>query len=98
MRWKRKSNIIIAYILTIIYTIVTLLNLIGPLHMNGVGTINKEGALAEYSILYWVVSLLITWGIYFSLRKKPEALFFILIVLGIALIIAENFLWAIIGP
>jgi len=94
MKWKKKSNIIIVIILTIIYTIVTLLNIIGPLHINTVGSFNTLGNLAVYSIIYWIASLIITWGIYFTLRKKPEILFFTLIIIGIALIIIENFLWA----
>ena len=97
MRWKKISNIITAYILSIAYTIVTLLNIIGPMHMNDQGTINYAGHLTFYSIIYWIISLAITWGIYFLLRKKPEILFFTLIILGMLIIIAENFLWASMG-
>lgn len=98
MRWKRISNIIVASILTIVYFVVTALNVIGPLHINNAGTINKIGPLAEYSVLYLFAALIITWGVYFYLKTKPEILFFTLIILGIVIIIAENFLWAWIGP
>ena len=97
MKWKRKSNFIIVLILSIAYTITTILNIIGPLHINNTGSINKLGALSIYSIIYWIIALLFTWVVYFSLRKKPEFLFFTLIILGITIIIAENFMWGWMG-
>ena len=97
MRWKKVSDLIVAIILSIAYTIATLLNVIGPLHMNDTGGMNALGALAVYSIIYWLIALIITWGLYFYLKKKTEALFFILIIVGIALIILENFLWGWMG-
>lgn len=97
MRWKRISNLILVVILSIAYTIVTLLNIIGPLHMNETGQMNELGMLAFLSILYWIFSLIITWGVYFYLKKKAEILFFTLIILGIGIIIIENFLWAWMG-
>lgn len=98
MRWKKKSNFIIACVLSLAYTIVTLLNIIGPLHINRLGTINTLGPLSAYSVIYWFLSLVITWGVYFYLRKKPETLFFTLIIMGIIIIIVENFLWGWMGP
>lgn len=98
MKWRKKaSNIIIASILSIAYIVVTLLNIIGPLHINQTGNINPLGALSYYSVVYLIFSLALTWGLYYSLRKKPELLFFILIIVGIALIIFANFLWGWIG-
>lgn len=96
--WKEFTNTIIVIILSVVYTVVTILNIIGPLHINKTGAINQPGILVLYSILFWVFSLLITWFVYFSLRKKPEASFFILIALGIVLVITENFLWGWTGP
>jgi hypothetical protein len=97
MRWKRASNFIIAVILSIAFTIVTLLNIIGPLHINDVGAINKLGILSVYSIIYCIISLTLTWSIYFYFKNKPKFLFFILIILGIVIIIAENFMWGYVG-
>lgn len=98
MIWKRKnSNLIVAAILSLAYTIVTLLNIIGPLHVNATGQVNQIGWLAGVSILYWVAALVITWGTYFILRKKPEILFFTLIVMGIVIIVFENYLWGLMG-
>lgn len=97
MRWSKSFNFVIVIILSIIYTVVTLLNIMGPLHMNATGAITKPGLLSIYSIIFWLFSLLMTWLVYFLLRNKSEALFFILIILGIVLIIAENFLWAWMG-
>ena len=97
MKWKGTSNLIIAIILTLAYCMVTFLNIIGPLHTNDMGTINKLGPLAVYSIIYFIIALMVTWGIYFLLRKKHEILFFVLIIVGIIFIIAENFLWGWMG-
>lgn len=94
MRWKKVSNFILVIILTIAITITTLLNVIGPLHTNELGAINQLGAISLYSIIYFVFSISLLWGLYFYLKNKTELLFFILIVVGVLLIIAENFLWA----
>jgi len=93
MKWKSLTNLITATILSIAYTIVTLMNIIGPLHANDEGKINPLSAITVYSILYWIVALVITWSVYYSLRKKPETLFFTLVIMGITLIIAEVFMW-----
>jgi len=94
MVWKKKlSNIIVAALLSVAYTIVTLMNVIGPLHSNMSGEINQISSLAAYSVIYWLFSLAITWTLYFKFRSKPEFLFFTLIILGIALIIIEVFIW-----
>ena len=71
MRWKSVTNLITLIILSIAYTIVTLLNIIGPLHTNETGNINPLSAITLYSIIYWVFALLVSWGVYFTLRKKP---------------------------
>ncbi|RDI44536.1 hypothetical protein [Aquicella lusitana] len=97
MRWRKTSNLIIAIILSIAYTIVSFLNIIGPLHMDATGTMNEPGPLSVYTIIYWLVSLAVTWGIYFYWRKKPELLFFTLLILGIVIIVAEIFLWGWMG-
>jgi hypothetical protein len=95
MRWKRKlSNLIVVSILSLAFTIVTLLLIIGPLHMNSAGTMNHLGAFSLVALLYWLFSLSICWCMYFALRTKPEMLYFTLMILGIVLIIAEIFIWA----
>lgn len=97
MRWKSKPNFLIALILSLAYCIVTLLNVIGPLHINAQGNINKMGALSVFSLIYLLVALLITWGSYVLLHKKHEALFFTLIIVGVFLILFELFLWGWMG-
>jgi len=97
MIWNKKSNIIIVCILSITYTIVTLLNIIGPLHINNTGNFNHLGMLSVYSIIYWIIALLVTWTTYWYLKRKPELLFFTLIILGIIIILIENFMWGLIG-
>lgn len=97
MRWKKTSNLIITIILTVAFAITTLLNIIGPLHINATGSFNSPGPLSIYSLIYFIFSFAILWGLYFSLRTKPELLFFLLIVYGISVIILENFLWAVTG-
>lgn len=93
MKWKSIGNLITIIILSIAYTIVTLLNVIGPLHTNETGNINPLSAITVYSIIYWIVALIVTWSVYFYMRNKPEILFFTLVILGIAIIITEVFLW-----
>lgn len=97
MKWKRNANFIIVCILSLAYTIVTLLDIIGPLHMNATGAMNQPGILSIYSIIYYVITLLITWLLYFWLKNKPELLFFVLLVVGIAVIYFEVFLWGWMG-
>lgn len=98
MIWKRKgSNLIVAIILSIAYVIVTFLNVIGPFHINAVGNINIPGMLPFYSIIYLLISLLITWSLYFYLKEKPEILFFLLMILGILIIFIEIFIWGSVG-
>ncbi len=97
MRWKSKPNFLIALILSLAYAIVTLLDVIGPLHTNAQGNINQLGALSLFSFIYFLVALAVTWGLYAILRKKPEVLFFTLIIVGVSLIIAEVFLWGWMG-
>ena len=97
MKWKINSNLIVILVFSIAYTVVTLLNIIGPLHMNSVGNINKLSAITVYSIIYWILALLISWVVYFRLRKKPEILFFTLLILGMSFIMLEVFLWGWIG-
>jgi len=98
MLWKRReSNLIVVSLLSIAYTVVTLLIIIGPLHMNSTGGINHMGKLAICGVVYWIMSLLVSWGLYFAFRKDPEPLFFTLLALGIALIVAEVYLWGIMG-
>ncbi len=97
MRWKKNANIIIVCILSLAYTIVTLLNIIGPLHMNAAGSMNQLGMLSIYSLVYCGLALLLTWTIYFKFNDKPELLFFLLMILGIAIIILEVFIWGLMG-
>lgn len=92
--WKRKhSNLIVAAILSICYTIVTLLNIIGPLHVNETGEMNQLGWLSVYSLLYYIFGLIVTWMAYFYFRDKPKPLFIFLIIFGIGFILFQNYLW-----
>lgn len=98
MRWKTKnSNVIVASLLSIIYTIVTLLVLIGPLHINSAGNINQLSALALYVIIYWFCAIMFTWFLFAAFRKKPEFLFFALMISSIVIIIIGIFLWGLVG-
>lgn len=98
MIWKKKlSNVIVAILLSIAYTIVTLMNIIGPLHANMSGNMNQLGPLALYSLIYWFVALVLTWGLYFNLKNRPELLYFILVVFGMLIIVVEVFVWGIYG-
>ncbi|OGT36462.1 MAG: hypothetical protein A3F11_11780 [Gammaproteobacteria bacterium RIFCSPHIGHO2_12_FULL_37_14] len=97
MRWQKRSNLIIVIILSFAFTIATLLNIIGPLHTDATGKINTSIALSIYSFIYFIVSLSIIWGLYFYLKNKPKLLFYLLIILGIIIIIIENFLWGWMG-
>ena len=96
-KWKAKPNLAVTLILTLVFVIATLLNILGPLHTDASGQISPPTDLSIYSLLYLIVSLLIIWGLYFSLYKKPKLLFYILITVGMLIIILENFLWAWIG-
>lgn len=97
MRWKKISNFILTIIFSIAFMITTLLNMLGPLHVNATGMINQSGSLLKYSLIYFIFSIIIIWGLYFFLRKRTELLFFVLIIVGITIIIAENFIWALMG-
>jgi hypothetical protein len=97
MRWKRISNFITVIILSGALVVTTLLNMIGPLHMNATGGMAQPDNLTIYSFLYLLGALALLWITYFILRHKPEILFFTLIISGIFLIIGENFLWAWMG-
>ena len=77
MKWKINANLIVILIFSIMYTIVTLLNIIGPLHTNSAGNINKLGAITVYSIIYWIFALFISWIVYFSCMK-PKFCFYII--------------------
>jgi hypothetical protein len=98
MIWKIKhSNFIIAIILTIVYTVTTLLNIIGPLHMNATGGMNEPGKLAAASVLYFFIAVTFTWVVYFLLRDKPKVLFFTLVISALCIIIFDNYLWSVWG-
>lgn len=98
MKWRNTTNLVISILLSFAYTVVTVLNIIGPLHMNKSGSINNlPKSLFVASLVYWIVSLLLTWFIYFLFKKYPEFLFFCLIFFGIFFIIFQNFVWAWIG-
>lgn len=98
MRWHKFSNFIIAIVLTLAYVIVTLLNIIGPMHMTPTGGMYGFTATAGYSIAYFIIAVAVLWGVYINLRNKPELLFFTLLILGIVTIIGEIFLWGWLGP
>lgn len=95
MKWKpATANFQIVVILTICYTVVTMLNIIGPLHTDAAGEINQSWGLAILSILYWSIATFMTWAAYFFLQERPKVLFFTLMILGITVIVTQNFLWA----
>ncbi len=95
MVWKKnKSNLIVAIVLSMVFTIETLLLVIGPLHINSTGGIYPVSYETLSAVIFWVFALLLTWSFYFTFKKYPEFLFFLLIVYGIAVIIAEMFMWA----
>lgn len=94
MVWKkRNSNLIVAVVLSVIITMETLLLVIGPLHINSTGGMFTVSYETLSAFIFWVFALLLTWSFYFTFRKHPEFLFFLLIVYGIAVIIAEIFMW-----
>jgi hypothetical protein len=97
MKWKRLSNEIVAFILSLAFVIVTILNMIGPLHINQTGAINAPGYLALYSFVYLLVSLIVIWGCYFGLKHHAKLLFFVLMILGVIFIFGEVFLWGLTG-
>jgi len=97
MKWKSKPNLLIALIFSFAYIIVTVLDVIGPLHINAQGDINRIGELSLFSFIYLLVAWVITWLLYFILHKKHEVLFFTLMIVGILLIILEPFLWGLLG-
>lgn len=95
MVWKKhKSNLIVAAFLSIIFTIETLLLVIGPLHIDSTGGMFTVSYETTSAVIFWIFALLLTWSFYFTFRKYPEFLFFLLIVYGITVIIAEIFMWA----
>lgn len=95
MKWKKqKSNLIVVSLLSIAYTIVTLMMIIAPLHMNSMGGVNQVSGHSLYAIVFWVFALVVSWYLYAALRHKPELLFFVLMMLGVVLIIAEIFLFS----
>lgn len=91
MRWKKASNLIIAIILSLAFTIVIVLNSIDSMH------IYKLRAVSVYGCIYWILSLIILWGLYVYLRRNQELLFFVIIIVGIVLIILETILWGWVG-
>lgn len=94
MRWKKNnSNLIVVSLLSFAYFLLTLLMIIGPLHMNSTGNINQPGATALYSLLFLVFALMFSWFVYTALRNYPRLSFFTLIISGIAIIFAATFLW-----
>lgn len=93
MRWKRTSMFIIVMILSLAYTYVSFLNFIGPLH-RPILTIQGTEGHPLFVVGYWLISLLISWGIYFKFRTKPSMWHtLILLLVGVALIFSGIFLW-----
>jgi hypothetical protein len=97
MRWKSQPNFAVALILSFIYIVMTLLDIIGPMHINAQGGTNPPGAFAAQSIIFLMMSLVITWETYALLRDKPKAAFFTLIILGIIFILIDLFFWGWLG-
>lgn len=93
MRWKKNSNFIIVVILSIAYTYVAFLNIMGPLHPPIISIKGPEDH-PGFALIYWIIALAVTWSIYYFLRKRP-GLFatLVLIIVGIAFIFAGIFLW-----
>ncbi|HTM64254.1 MAG TPA: hypothetical protein VL360_07110 [Gammaproteobacteria bacterium] len=94
MKWKKQhSNLLIVSLLTLAYTAITLMMLIGPLHVNSVGEISRMGALSLYSLVYWIFAIWISWTLFTVLRKRPALSFFVLLIVGMILILGELFLF-----
>ena len=99
MRWKKKANFILAVIFSFIYSGVTFLSMIGPLHINSIGGMNQINQHSVvYNIMYWMIALVLTWHLYFTFKNRPRLLFFTLIIVGISLIIGEDFVWHVLNP
>ena len=95
MKWKRhNANLIVVALLSLAYTIVTLMMIIAPLHMNSLGDMNQVSGYSLYAIAYWAFALAISWYVYIVLQHKPSLQFFTLMILGIVIIIVEIFLWS----
>ena len=97
MKWKSFSNFIIVIILSLAYVMMALLNVVGPLHMNATGGMNHPGVLPENALCYLIVALVVTWSVYLFLRKKPETLFFVSLIIGIIFFLFGAFLWHFLG-
>lgn len=94
MIWKKRhSNLIVAIIFSIFFTITTLLLVIGPLHINAVGGMFSVSYETLSAVIFWALSVVLTWSFYFTFRSYPAFLFFLLMLYGIAIIIAEVFMW-----
>lgn len=93
MRWNKMLTLIITVILSLAYAIVSLLNLIGPLHPR-IASIKGPLIHPLLCLAYLVICLIISWSIYFYYRKKPSRFsFFLTVLVGIAFIFSGVFLW-----
>ncbi len=98
MRWKKVSNFEVAVFFSIAYTLIAFLDAIGPMHMNASGAMSSPGYMIGFAFGYWLIALAITWLLYYCYSHKSTLPSFIIaLIVGIILILAGIFLWAIVG-
>lgn len=94
MKWKKHhSNLLIVSLLTVAYTAITLMMVIGPLHVNSAGDISKMGASSLYALVYWIFAVCVSWLLFVVLRNRARLSFFVLLIVGIILILGELFMF-----
>lgn len=98
MKWKKHANLVLAVVFTFAYVIMTLFLLLGTSHPPsianplGVSTILTPYPL--FGLLYLILALIISWGIYYFLQDKEGALpFFISLFISMAIFIVGIFVW-----
>lgn len=95
MRWRSALNFVVALLFTFAYAWVAILNFIGAFHAP---LIDARGPVFHpiLCMSYFGVALIITWTLYFYPGFKSRRFsFFILIIVGIALLFSGVFLWRI---
>lgn len=93
-RWK-SADFIVAFMLSIAYFFIALLNWLAPYHsplLNG----DQPTDHPWLSLIYFIVAVAITWTIYFFSKKRAKITsFFVAIIVGIILIFVGIFMWKI---
>lgn len=98
MRWKKITNFVLAIFFSVAYFIVALFTLVGTTHPPAVTDPNAPPqALPHHpwlSLVYLVLALLISWGVYYYFREKSGfASFLVTILVGIGVICAGIVFW-----